>query len=31
MEWEHLFEDHILERGWDYYENECRNTKKGRT
>ncbi len=22
MEWEHLFESHILERGWDYYENE---------
>ena len=22
MEWEHLFESHILERGLDYYENE---------
>ena len=22
MEWDHLFESHILERGWDYYENE---------
>ncbi len=22
MEWEYLFESHILERGWDYYEND---------
>lgn len=22
MEWKHLFESHIIERGWDYYENE---------
>ena len=23
MKWEYLFKSHILERGWDYYENEC--------